>query len=440
MDASVQCFPFGDSAVCAEVIRVRLCGERSRHPASVVVAAADRRSAGLRALARDARVRRGVRRARGRRRPADRRLDRVATMSTLRTATTSSRSASTAPSISDIAWERTERWRRELAGAWPFEAREISVTATRAQALLLAGWLRSRLGHDVAARARARGHPHVRLRRRQGDRGAAGRAAAAVGAALGPARALHARPDLRGGRARRRRVVAEPQIVAIGGGGDTLEQTWALFRHVLSLTGKERPRVLHVPTAMGDARRGDRLGLRASRRASATSRTCASSRTRPTICASSCSPRTRSTSAAATSRTCSRSGECTASATLLREAWENGVVLFGVSAGMICWFEAVVTDSFGLQLEGLRDGLGFLVGQRVPALRRRGAPPAALPRARRLGFPGRHRRRGRRRAALRRHGAARGRDVQARRDGVPRHARRRGAARRARARLASRRL
>ena len=52
--------------------------------------------------------------------------------------------------ISDIAWERTERWRRELAGAWPFEAREISVTATRAQALLLAGWLRSRLGHAVA--------------------------------------------------------------------------------------------------------------------------------------------------------------------------------------------------------------------------------------------------------------------------------------------------
>jgi hypothetical protein len=51
--------------------------------------------------------------------------------------------------ISDIAWERTERWRRELAAAWPFEAREISVRATRAQALLLKGWLQSRLGHEV---------------------------------------------------------------------------------------------------------------------------------------------------------------------------------------------------------------------------------------------------------------------------------------------------
>ena len=31
----------------------------------------------------------------------------------------------------------------------PFEAREISVRATYAQALLLKGWLQSRLGHEV---------------------------------------------------------------------------------------------------------------------------------------------------------------------------------------------------------------------------------------------------------------------------------------------------
>ena len=51
---------------------------------------------------------------------------------------------------------------------------------------------------------------------------------------------------------------------------------------------------------------------------------------------------------------------------VLREAWEAGVVLCGVSAGMICWFEAGVTDSFGPQLEGLRDGLGFLPGSACP--------------------------------------------------------------------------
>src|SRR5919112_633783 len=48
-------------------------------------------------------------------------------------------------------------------------------------------------------------------------------------------------------------MAAEPQIVGLGGHGDTLEQTRALMRHVVSLSGKERPRVLHVPTAVGDS-------------------------------------------------------------------------------------------------------------------------------------------------------------------------------------------
>jgi peptidase E len=49
----------------------------------------------------------------------------------------------------------------------------------------------------------------------------------------------------------------------------------------------------------------------------------------------------------------------------MREAWENGTVLWGASAGMICWFEQGVTDSFGPQLEGM-DCLGFLAGSACP--------------------------------------------------------------------------
>jgi len=50
---------------------------------------------------------------------------------------------------------------------------------------------------------------------------------------------------------------------------------------------------------------------------------------------------------------------------LLREAWESGVVLTGVSAGAICWFEQGLTDSFS---DGLRPlaGLGFLPGSCCP--------------------------------------------------------------------------
>lgn len=55
--------------------------------------------------------------------------------------------------VSDIAWERTSRWRPLLASLWPGIAgvRTIRVHGTPAQGWLLAGWLRSRLGRaDVA--------------------------------------------------------------------------------------------------------------------------------------------------------------------------------------------------------------------------------------------------------------------------------------------------
>jgi dipeptidase E len=51
---------------------------------------------------------------------------------------------------------------------------------------------------------------------------------------------------------------------------------------------------------------------------------------------------------------------------VLREAWEAGVLLAGWSAGMICWFEGGVTDSFGPELAALQDGLGFLPGSACP--------------------------------------------------------------------------
>ena len=67
---------------------------------------------------------------------------------------------------------------------------------------------------------------------------------------------------------------------------------------------------------------------------------------------------------------------------VLREAWEAGVVLCGVSAGMNCWFEASTTDSFDLtQVAALHGRPRAPARQRVPALRRRGAAAAALPAA-----------------------------------------------------------
>ena len=51
---------------------------------------------------------------------------------------------------------------------------------------------------------------------------------------------------------------------------------------------------------------------------------------------------------------------------ILREAWLDGVLLCGLSAGSICWFEQGTTDSFGLPLQPLTNGLGFLPGSHCP--------------------------------------------------------------------------
>jgi glucose-6-phosphate dehydrogenase assembly protein OpcA len=54
---------------------------------------------------------------------------------------------------SDIAWVRTSRWRSHLATLWPQigEVQTVRVRATAAQAWLLCGWLRSRLGREDIA-------------------------------------------------------------------------------------------------------------------------------------------------------------------------------------------------------------------------------------------------------------------------------------------------
>lgn len=61
--------------------------------------------------------------------------------------------------VSDIAFRRTLPWRVHLAGLWPDVAsvERLRVEGPRADALLLAGWLRSRLDRNVALSRRGAG-------------------------------------------------------------------------------------------------------------------------------------------------------------------------------------------------------------------------------------------------------------------------------------------
>jgi peptidase E len=45
---------------------------------------------------------------------------------------------------------------------------------------------------------------------------------------------------------------------------------------------------------------------------------------------------------------------------VMREAWESGVVLAGVSAGSLCWHVGGPTDSFGPNLRAVTNGLALL--------------------------------------------------------------------------------
>jgi dipeptidase E len=160
-------------------------------------------------------------------------------------------------------------------------------------------------------------------------------------------------------------VPVERQIVGLGGHGANDTQTRALLRHTLGLTGIDVPRVLYLPTAMGDAEAsvarfyGLYAGLGELSHVGFFPWPPADLR-----------------ELVLAQDALSISGGNTANMLaiwrvhgfdrILREAWERGIVLFGGSAGMICWFEAGVTDSFGPQLEGMRDGLGFLPGSACP--------------------------------------------------------------------------
>jgi peptidase E len=154
---------------------------------------------------------------------------------------------------------------------------------------------------------------------------------------------------------------ARQHVVAIGGGGFGT----VLDEFVLGLTGKQRPRVCFVPTASGEEREYV-LGFYEAFAA----------RTEPSHVTFFPWPRADLREHVLAQDAIFVGGGNTANMlaiwrvhgfdAILREAWERGTVLAGVSAGAICWFEAGVTDSFGPQLAGLPDGLGLLPGSACP--------------------------------------------------------------------------
>ena len=157
------------------------------------------------------------------------------------------------------------------------------------------------------------------------------------------------------------------RIVALGGGGfSRFGRHSRLDDYVLGLTQKDHPRVLYLGTAGGDADPHIVLFYEAF-----------SGRARPSHLKLFGAPSRSDWRPLIREQDVIYVGGGNTANMLaiwrthgmdqaLREAWDDGVVLCGVSAGMNCWFECSITDSFGLELSALRDGLGFLPGSVCP--------------------------------------------------------------------------
>jgi|KBSSwiStaDraftv2_1062776.scaffolds.fasta_scaffold13860_3 peptidase E len=155
------------------------------------------------------------------------------------------------------------------------------------------------------------------------------------------------------------------QLIVLGGGGFLMEKSRALDNYFLRATGKPNPRICFVGTASGDAESGRykfyeamaMLDCRATH-------------------LSLVQPPTPDLAAFVMEQDAIYVGGGNTRSLLalwrewgldvaLRAAYESGIVMGGISAGMICWFESGITDSVPGTLSPL-PCLGWLPGSACP--------------------------------------------------------------------------
>jgi peptidase E len=160
-------------------------------------------------------------------------------------------------------------------------------------------------------------------------------------------------------------MTPQRQIIAMGGGGFSVDpENPALDLYILKQARATNPKVCFVPTASGDAVRYTANFYRAYRQFECVPTHLSFFERTPDL-----------RSLALRQDVIYVGGGNTKSMlavwrdwgfdSILREAWENGVVLAGISAGAICWFEQGITDSYADELKPM-DCLGFLKGSCCP--------------------------------------------------------------------------
>jgi dipeptidase E len=155
------------------------------------------------------------------------------------------------------------------------------------------------------------------------------------------------------------------QIIALGGGGFSMEpENLALDSYILARARRKRPKVCFLPTATGDSSR-----YIAGFYTAFTQLNCQPAHL-------SLFDRTPDLKALIGEQDVIYVGGGNTKSMLavwrewelpelLREAWQGGTILAGISAGAMCWFEQGLTDSFSGRY-ALLECLGFLNGSCCP--------------------------------------------------------------------------
>jgi len=160
-------------------------------------------------------------------------------------------------------------------------------------------------------------------------------------------------------------MTTKRQLIVQGGGGFLMEKSRILDRNFLRATGKPNPRICFLGTASGDAESARYKFYEAM----------AALECRPTHL-SLVQPPTADLAGFVLEQDAIYVGGGNTRSMLalwrewgldraLRAAYERGVVLGGISAGMICWFEFGITDSVPGSLSPL-NCLGWLPGTACP--------------------------------------------------------------------------
>jgi dipeptidase E len=156
------------------------------------------------------------------------------------------------------------------------------------------------------------------------------------------------------------------QIVAMGGGGFSMEESSLLDEYILNLVSKEKPNVCFVPTASGDSDRYIVRFYSAFLQLPCTPSHLSLFRLPTTDLRSFVFEHDIIYVGGGNTKNLIALWKAWELDVILKEAWENGIILCGLSAGSLCWFESGVSNYLNNDTMSVLNALGFLPGSHCP--------------------------------------------------------------------------